>query len=171
MKKRRVWIFWLWVRQILNYLKIRIFITFDTRYHGCLGNVMAIHGVLFFVLRNDLRQTLEIDDFEETSILWCTFSPQHSVGSNCKSGHFEFIDLLEYSTWKLIIDFFENQCQLWICLLPTICSWVWLIIIKNHIIEIVNSNRLKIKYSFHSSWEKQNVEEVDVLSVSLRYIY
>lgn len=28
-----------------------------------------------------------------------------------------------------------------------------------------------MKYSFHSSWEKQNVEEVDVLSGSLSDVY
>lgn len=44
-EKRRVGRFWLWVKQILNYLKIRIFIIFDSRH---LGKVMVIDGMLFF---------------------------------------------------------------------------------------------------------------------------
>lgn len=71
----------------------------------------------FLMLKNNPRQTLETDDSERISSSWCTFPPQHSVGSNDESVPFEFIDLCECSTRKPATDFFENQCQLWSCLL------------------------------------------------------
>lgn len=40
-----------------------------------------------------------------------------------------------------------------------------------HASEIVNSERLKMKYSFHSSWEKQDVIEMGVSSGSLSDTY
>lgn len=61
--------FWLWVEQILNHLNIRMFIIFDSRHHRHLGEVMAIDGMLFLMLKNDLRQRLEIDYFKEVDSL------------------------------------------------------------------------------------------------------
>lgn len=128
----------------------------------------------FVMLKSYLRQRLEIDDFKEISSSWSTFSPQQSIGSDNELVHFKFIDLCEYSTWKLLTGFFENQCQLWSCLLSIQCFFLIVINKKeNYISEIKKSNWLKRKHSFHSPSEKQNKKEMDILSGStyLNYIH
>lgn len=128
----------------------------------------------FVMLKSYLRQRLEIDDFKEIRTSWSTFSPQQSIGSDNEFVHFKFIDLCEYSTWKLQTDFFENQCQLWSCLLSIQCFFLSVINKKdNYIGEIEKSNWLKRKHFFHSPLEKQNEEEMDILSGStyLNYMY